>query len=504
MSVAEIKFTKDWRKFSGDLLVFVVAEEPKFSDKDKEIEQLFIELKKNEDFSGKEGELAVFYSNTLKQFSGKASRIMLVGLGDVEKEGLNSRELIRQAGGIVGQQAGKMKVADVLVVLPTIKKVKNPDFVEPLLEGVCLADYRFPKYKSEDKDNKPFAGIKNLGFVCQNISNSLKVAAERGKIAALCGKTARDMANEPGNGWTPSHFAEFGRNLAKKSSLSCKVLEKKDMEKLGMGGLLGVSQGSKEAPKMVILEHAPKKAEKTVLMVGKGLTFDSGGVSLKPGAGMQDMKYDMCGGAAVISAMQAVAEEKPNVRVIGIIPATDNMPGGGALKPGDIISHYDGTTSEIINTDAEGRLILADALAYGIEKYSPDFVFDVATLTGAVVIALGHHYTGIFSNDDKLVKITSDAADRAGEPVWRLPLTEQYRKQIKSEVADIKNTGGRPAGSSTAAAYLEKFVGETSWLHFDIAGTAWDFTERTYIPKGPSGICTRTLIEIIRSLDQIN
>ena len=500
MSGTEIKFVKDWNKFSGDLLVFILSEKPSFKKSEKEVEGLYKTLEFNGDFIGKEGEQALFYPETLSGCSLKAKRIMFVGLGKLEALSNVERDTVRQAGGQIAQVAEKVKAEKVLVVLPELKNVKEIELTEPLVEGVLLGDYKFSKYQKQGKEEKLFAGIKVLSLAPRRVTNTIRQAAVKAKSSAVSGKAARNMANEPGNGWTPSHFAEYAKTIAKNSSLSCKVLEKKDMLKLGMGGLIGVNQGSKEAPKFVILEHSPKKAKKTILLVGKGLTFDSGGVSLKPGAGMQDMKYDMCGGAAVMCAMQAVAEEEPNVRVVGIVPSTDNMPSGAALKPGDIVNHYGGTTAEIINTDAEGRLILADALAYGIEKYSPDYVCDVATLTGAVVIALGHHHTGIVSNDDKLVALASQAADRAGEPVWRLPLTDQYRKQIKSEVADIKNTGGRPGGTITAAAYLEKFVGDTPWIHFDIAGTAWDFTEKKYIPKGPTGTCTRTLIELIRSL----
>ena len=236
-------------------------------------------------------------------------------------------------------------------------------------------------------------------------------------------------------------------------------------------------------------------------MVGKGLTFDSGGISLKPAAGMEDMKYDMCGGAAVLGAMSSVAVEKPQCNVIAIVPATDNMSGGAALKPGDIIYHYNKTSSEIINTDAEGRLILADALAYGVEKYSPDYIIDVATLTGAVIIGLGHHHSGLFSNNDGLAARLKAAGEKSGEPVWRLPLGEEYKKQLESKVADVKNTGGRPAGAISAAEYLHGFVDKTPWAHLDIAGTAWNFTEKSYIPKGgPSGMAVRTLLEFIRRI----
>ena len=274
---------------------------------------------------------------------------------------------------------------------------------------------------------------------------------------------------------------------------------KGDMKRHGMGGILGVNQGSSLPPKMAIVEYVPpQKKHQTMLLVGKGLTFDSGGVSIKPAAGMEDMKYDMCGGAAVLSCMQAVGEIRPSKRVICIVPATENMVSGSAIKPGDIIHHYNGLSSEVVNTDAEGRLILADALAYGVKKYKPDCVIDLATLTGAVIIGLGHHHTGLLSNNDKLAKRLIEAGKESGEPVWRLPLNEDYSEQLKSEVADVKNIGGRPGGTITAAAYLEKFVDKTPWAHLDIAGTAWNFTKKSYIPKGPSGVGVRVLIELIR------
>jgi len=269
-----------------------------------------------------------------------------------------------------------------------------------------------------------------------------------------------------------------------------------------MGGILGVSQGSDQPPRLVILEYIRSKKGPTLLLVGKGLTFDSGGISLKPASGMEKMKYDMCGGAAVLAAMQAVGSERPeNINVVAVIPATENMPGPGAIKPGDIISQYGGRTVEVVNTDAEGRLILADALAYGVEKYRPDAVVDLATLTGAVVVALGHHRTGLFSNDDVLAGRIIAAAEQSGEPVWRLPLGPEYTEQLKSKVADLKNVGKKgDAGAITAAAFLEEFVPEdVPWAHLDIAGTAWDYTEKTYVPKGPSGIGARLLIELIRS-----
>ena len=343
--------------------------------------------------------------------------------------------------------------------------------------------------------------LKKFSFLQKKLKSLSSKGLNKGRIAALAGCTARDMANEPGNVWTPTRFAEFGRKLAKTYNFTCKVLSKADMQRLKMGGILGVNSGSAQPPKMVILEYKTLTRNPTLLLVGKGLTFDSGGISLKPPKGMEEMKFDMCGGAAVLGAMQAVGEEKPKgINIIAIVPATENLPGPSALKPGDIITIYGGKTVEVVNTDAEGRLILADALAYGIKQYKPKAVVDLATLTGAVVIGLGHHRTGLLSNNDELAQKVMAAGDRSGEPLWRLPLGPEYSKQIKSKVADIKNVGNRAAGTITAAAFLQEFVGETAWAHLDIAGTAYNFTEKSYVPnKGPSGIGVRTLLELIRN-----
>ena len=251
---------------------------------------------------------------------------------------------------------------------------------------------------------------------------------------------------------------------------------------------------------MVILEYRTGKKVPTLLLVGKGLTFDSGGISIKPSLGMHEMKYDMCGGAAVLSCLEAVAVERPQaLDIVAIVPATDNMPGPGALKPGDIVSQYNGKTVEIISTDAEGRLILADALAYGIKKFKPEMVVDLATLTGAVIVGLGHHLSGMMANNDELAAKLDRAGKESGEPVWRLPLNKDYTKQLDSKVADLKNVGDQGAGTITAGAFLQEFVGDTPWVHLDIAGTAWNFTEKSYVPKGPSGVGVRLLLELIRN-----
>lgn len=490
-------------QFSGDLLVYCVEQLKKKALKcDNSIVNSWLEQSGTlEEFSAKEGELLLFYPKVDKE-SGSFSvrRLLAVGLGKIEgEETLDElRERCRLIGGLITQQAGKVKAKKIMICLPEIMGIAAKEVAECISEGVLLGDYRFLKYKKNDPEDESYQGLEEIRLFVMSSTDALLKGMRAGQVAALAAREARDMANEPGNCWTPSHFAAHGRMLAKKYSLKCTVLDKDDMKRMGMGGILAVNQGSTEPPRMVVLEYRPIHKSQTVLLVGKGLTFDSGGVSLKPASGMEDMKYDMCGGAAVMALMQAVGEERPELGVIAIVPATDNMAGGSALKPGDIITHYNGLTSEIVNTDAEGRLILADALAYGLEKYKPDCVIDLATLTGAVIVALGHHRSGLLGNNDELASRLLAAGERSGEPLWRLPLGKEYTKLIESKVADIKNSGGKTAGTITAAAYLGKFIGDTPWAHLDIAGTAWEFTEKSYVPKGPSGIGVRTLLELVR------
>ncbi|MBF0413410.1 MAG: leucyl aminopeptidase [Desulfamplus sp.] len=483
-----------------------------------------------------------------------AKRILVVGLGKVNiipngnKHDINYldsanilREQFRKAGGAVASVCEKVKADKIMISLPDIanifqsEKIDAPqsinkddiiitsaDVAECLAEGILLGDYRFLRYKQEKKDEPEYKGLSEVKFYSQLPSAAIRKSLKLAFASAQAVHDARDMANEPGNSFRASDFASYAQELAKRYPIKCTVLDKDKMQELGMGGMLAVNQGSSEPPKMVILEYQPKSASSrgkskakqlngdskeiksdgvdTILLVGKGITFDSGGICLKQPTGMEDMKYDMCGGATVMSVMQAVGQELPdNVAVVAIVPSTDNLSGSAAMKPGDIIRHYNGVTSEIVNTDAEGRMILADALAYGIELFKPACVVDIATLTGAVVMGLGHHYSAVLGNNDQLIQRLDAAAKRAGEPLWRLPLGKEYTKQIESKVADIKNTGGKSAGTIAAAAYLEKFVGDTPWAHIDIAGTAWEFTEKNYIPKGASGIGVRTFLELIRN-----
>jgi leucyl aminopeptidase len=439
----------------------------------------------------------------------QAKRVLVIGLGKAEEDKTNNgaapsdvwRDNYRRAGGKVSETALKTKAEKILVVVPTSFILDKQETIECICEGVILGAYQFRKYKKTKQEDETPGAIKEILLFVEKADKPVLLGLNRGKNAALAGCAARDMANEPGNVWTPNRFAEFGRKLAKTYNLTCKILSKADMLRLKMGGILGVNSGSAQPPKMVILEYKTAPRNPTLLMVGKGLTFDSGGISLKPPKGMEEMKFDMCGGAAVMGAMQAIGKEKPKgINIVAIVPATENLPGPSALKPGDIITIYGGKTIEVVNTDAEGRLILADALAYGIKQYKPKTVVDLATLTGAVVIGLGHHRTGLLSNDEELARKVLAAGDRCGEPLWRLPLGPEYSKQIKSKVADMKNVGNRAAGTITAAAFLQEFVGETAWAHLDIAGTAYNFTDKPYVTKnGPSGIGVRTLLELVRN-----
>ncbi|MDX9834598.1 MAG: leucyl aminopeptidase [Desulfobulbus sp.] len=497
----------DPRDFSGDLLVYLVEEDiPHLAtDAPRSLHRALQHGWATDDFKGKKEQSLLFYPGLLDcgdEVPVQARRVLFVGLGKQDDDINVRREQLRLAGGAIARQAGTIKAAEVLVVLPDDFLLPAFEIAHHLVEGLVLGNYRFDLYKTpkDDSDQPGRVAVFHLHhstLAAADVSNGLI----RGMVLAEAVCAARDMANQPGNGWTPAEFVEYGKKIALQSKLKCKVLGKAALQKLGMGGILAVNQGSALPPCLVVLEYRISPKHPTVLLVGKGLTFDSGGICIKPPAGMEDMKYDMCGGAAVITAMQAIAESgTEGVNVVALIPATENLVGPAALKPGDVIRQYGGTSVEIINTDAEGRLILADAIAYGIETYKPEAVIDLATLTGAVIVGLGHHRTGLLTNSDPLAERLLAAGLEAGEPLWRLPLGPEYRKQIDSKMADIKNAGSdRSAGTIVAACYLQEFVGDTPWAHLDIAGTAWDFTEKSYIPKGPSGTGVRTLVALLRN-----
>ena len=343
--------------------------------------------------------------------------------------------------------------------------------------------YRFDRMKSKPEVTPPALRRLVLGVRDRGELRRAAAGLEQGLAVAHGVSLAKDLGNLPGNVCTPAYLAGEARELAKRYRMKVTVLEREDMEKLGMGALLSVAAGSVQPPKLIVLEHrAGPKTQKPVVLVGKGITFDTGGISLKPGPEMDEMKFDMCGAASVLGAIKAAAEMKLPLNVVGIIPTTENMPGGRATKPGDIVTTMSGQTVEILNTDAEGRLILCDALTYA-ERFDPAVVVDLATLTGACVIALGHVASGLFANDDALARELLAAGELACDRAWRLPLWDDYQEQLKSNFADFANIGGRPAGSVTAACFLARFTRKFKWAHLDIAGTAWKRGKE----KGASG-----------------
>ncbi len=453
---------------------------------------------KDKRFEGKANQ--TFLLNSLGLI--KAQNILLVGIGKAEEI---SAEKLRQAAGTAIKIAEKNGFKKVSFVSPN--GAGNLDLDDSssnqdsetfyYAEGAYLALYKFDSYKSENSEDNKIGEIVFLTSKKDNLP-SLKKATDRARKIADATFLARDLSNHPSNTATPTYLADTARKMSRKFGITCKVLGEKEMKRLGMGSLLGVAKGSDEPPKLILMEYFKGRNKKNpVAIVGKGVTFDTGGISLKPQANMDEMKMDMSGAAATIGAMQAIASLKLKVDVVGIVPATENMPGGSAIKPGDVLKSMNGKTIEVLNTDAEGRLILADALSYAV-RYKPKAIIDLATLTGAVIHALGHHISAVISNNDDLVSQLKQSGDATGEKVWQLPLLEEYEKAMKSNIADLKNIAGPGvgAGTITGGAFLKSFVGDRPWAHLDIAGTAWG-EGKSYIPKGASGVGVRLLLDLI-------
>ena len=400
-------------------------------------------------------------------------------------------------GGKIGKNLLSKDSLPVDLILPNSDSLSK-DNLQALLEGVLLGCYQFQNFFSKKEKHQPKAI--NL------ISNfaTLKSVAKKAEILAEANSLARDCANLPGNYFYPESFVKEAKKISKANkNIKTIVLDKKHLQKEKMNCLLGVSQGSAKNPYLVIMQYkSMQKSKETVLLVGKGLTFDCGGISIKPSAKMDEMKFDMCGGAAVLGAMQAIAKLKPNVNVVALIPTSENLVNGSALKPGDILTAYNGKTIEIGNTDAEGRLILADALAYGVNKFKPNAVIDLATLTGACVVALGKHNCGMMSDNQKLAEMLENFGKKTGEKVWQLPIDKEYQKQIKGDYADLKNAAGGGAGTITAGMFLKNFVDDVPWAHLDIAGTAWD-GEKEYHTKGATGFGVRLLAYLLENWQTI-
>src|SRR6266566_4420786 len=425
-----------------------------------------------------------------------AKRVVVVGLGAQEKMHTQS---IRRASAIASrhlQQTGAYQVA--LALHSDEWNMNLHNGVQAEIEGALLGLYTFHKYK-QASTNENGLGISSINLLANSRNDAiLDLAVDHGIALAEATNFARDLVNEPPNILTPTELANRASAMAKQFGLECEILDRPEMQELGMGGLLGVAQGSVEPPKFIILRYrgAAQGGEKGIALVGKGITFDTGGISLKPAERMHEMKGDMAGAAAVFGAMHAIAALKPAINVTALVPTTENMPSGTAYRPGDILRMMNGKTIEIVNTDAEGRLVLADALSYAVkEGLSP--IIDVATLTGGIVIALGSVMSGMFCNDQVLSNEIIAAGQIAGEKFWPMPLDEEYEEDIHSDVADIKQTGGRYASSATAAKILEQFVGDAQWAHLDIAGTDFIDAKKSYQEKGATGVAVRSLVELV-------
>ncbi|MBN2187269.1 MAG: leucyl aminopeptidase [Dehalococcoidia bacterium] len=458
---------------------------------DKALDGTISHLISRGEIKGKFGEVAVVH--TLGKLP---SRIVAVaGLG--KRQDFTVEKMRGAAGGFC-RSLRKLNCHKVATILHGAgDEIELEVLVEAIAEGSLLGLYSFNQYK-----NPGYQDIEEMLIVEEDESKilALERGVRKGKIMAESTALARDMVNEPSNYMTPTRMSELAKEIADKHALKFKAFDSEDMKSMGMGGLLGVAKGSNEPPKLITLSYkGDEQSDSAIGFIGKGVTFDSGGISIKPSEHMEEMKDDMAGGAAVMAALKAIAELKPKVNVTAIVPATENLPSGTALKPGDILKAMNGKTIEVINTDAEGRLILADALSYAVEqKLSP--LVDLATLTGACRVALGTGYSGVFSNNQQLADKVLGAAAKTGEKLWQMPVPEEYKEQIKSEIADIKNTGDRYGGAITAALFLAEFVGDTPWVHLDIAGPASSNKESGYIVKGATGVGVRTLVELALSL----
>ncbi len=428
-----------------------------------------------------------------------AKRVVLVGLGTLET--VNPQALRRATATAARhlQHTGAHQIALALLWqgLQGAEGIGIDEAARAQVEGALLGLYSFKKYQHSDTNGNG-RGVTKIELLSGSADQKpLHAAIERGTAFAEATNFARDLVNEPPNVLTPTELANRASVMARQFGLECEILDRPQMQELGMGGLLAVAQGSAEPPKFIILRYrgAPHSTDKGMALVGKGITFDTGGISLKPAERMHEMKGDMAGAAAVIGAMQVIATLKPAINVTALVSSTENMPSGTAYRPGDILRIMNGKTIEIVNTDAEGRLVLADALSYASrEGLSP--MIDVATLTGGIVVALGSVMAGLFCNDEQLSNEIIVAGRAVGEKFWPMPLDDEYAEQIKSDVADIKQTGGRPASSVTAAKILEQFVGDAKWAHLDIAGTDFVDTKKPYQEKGATGIAVRTLAEL--------
>ena len=463
---------------------------------DRALDGAISKLIEEGEITGKRGKMTLIH--TLGKMA--PSRVLVVGLG---KEADFTPDVVRSVAAESCRYLRRVRVDTVATIAhgAGIGGLDPRETAQAIAEGATLGLHRFDKYKSNSDDGR----IAVLSIVESEAgrASALEEGVSDGIVVAEAVNACRVMASEPANYMTPTRMAELALAAAQDSGLELEVLDRPQMAELSMGALLGVAQGSEEPPKLIVLRYKgdPENEANNIGLLGKGITFDSGGLDIKSASGMATMKGDMAGGASVIAALKAIGSLKPKINVTGIVPATENMPSGSAQRPGDVVRAMNGKTIEIDNTDAEGRLVLADAVAYA-ESIGLGRLVDVATLTGAVVVALGSQCTGAFGNDQRLVDQVISAGDQVGERIWQLPMDDEYKEQYKSDVADIKNTGGREAGSITGAQIIGEFVEKASWVHLDIAGTASTKESKGYNPKGATGVPVRTLVRLVQNLSE--
>jgi leucyl aminopeptidase len=468
------------------------------------------ELIANGDLRGKLNETAILYSRGAIP----ARRVIVVGLGPQDKFDLDAARQAAAAAARAARDAGARRLASIVHgggrggLGSRLAGLALADAAQAAVEGTILGLYRYtaPGVIPRDGFERNVDSLTLVEFDPARLPE-VEAGARVGEAVGTGTCLARDLANRPANVVTPTALAETAQRIAADYGMSCQVLDREHKAELKMGALLGVAQGAQQPPRFIILEHNPAGSDAPPLvLVGKGITFDSGGITLKPGEKMEQMRSDMAGAAAVLGTMQAIGTPRLPRRVVALIPATENMPSGTATRPGDIVTAMNGVSIEIISTDAEGRLILADALAYA-QRYRPAAVIDVATLTGAIAVALGHYMTGVYASDGALWEAIRAAGDAAGEPMWRMPLSPLYDRQITTPFADVKNSGGRSGGSVTAARFLAKFVGAHPWAHMDIAATNWwerdlPYPLKPYYVRGNTGIGVRTLVGVVRAWEE--
>ncbi|RIK94756.1 MAG: leucyl aminopeptidase [Proteobacteria bacterium] len=461
---------------------------------DRAIGGQIAEVVRSGDFRGRKGESLLLFGR------GAPRRVLLLGLGDEAKL---DAEAVRQLAGRAVAGAAARRTRSVAIAFPATRKLRAAELARALAEGATLASYRPDAWKTKKNDAPPALGRVVLLVEREADVRAAREAAELGATIAECQNVARRLSNEPANALPPAQLAAEARRVANEVGLRCRIFDVPELRRRKMGALLGVGQGSTHPPRLVVIEHVPRpatRARRTVCVIGKGITFDSGGISIKPAGGMHDMKHDMSGAAAVVGILRAAALLEIPLHVVGVIAAAENMPGGEAYRPGDVLTSMSGQTIEIQNTDAEGRLVLCDAIHFARTQYEPDAIIDLATLTGACVVALGSWTSGLFGNHEALCDAIRRAGATTGERAWPMPMADEHRDEMRSQVADLKNvSGSRDAGASTAAAFLSHFVGDTPWAHLDIAGTAYTSKTGACQPYGATGVGVRLVTEVLQS-----